>query len=78
MKHKYLFATIIFLIAVPTFAVETRYMQGLRDTHYQLLESGITDRELHVYVSLPDDYANSEKSYPKVTVALIALLKGGH
>ena len=54
-------------------AVETRFMQGLGDTHYQRFDSETLGRHYHIYVMLPDGYKqNPGDDYPT-----IYLLDGG-
>lgn len=65
----------VFLMSVSTAssAVETRFMQGLGDTHYQRIDSEILGRHYHIFVMLPGGYKNTTgEDYPT-----IYLLDGG-
>lgn len=66
---------LVFLMIVSTViaAVDTRFMEGLGDTRYKLMESDIVGRSYHIFVMLPDGYEQSaEEKYPT-----IYLLDGG-
>ncbi len=61
----------VFLMTVSTAssAVETRFMQGLGDTHYQRIDSEIIGRRYHLFIMLPDGYEQSlEEDYPTIYV----------
>lgn len=61
------------LIVSSASAADMRYLQGLGDSHYALVESANVGRSYHVYVMLPDGYdAASNVTYPT-----IYLLDGG-
>ncbi len=65
----------LFLMTVSTgsLAMDTRFLQGLGDSHYTRIESEILARHFHVYVMLPDGYDQSPaEDYPT-----IYLLDGG-
>jgi predicted alpha/beta superfamily hydrolase len=65
----------VFLMTVSTgsLAIDTRFLQGLGDVHYNRIESEILARHFHIFVMLPDDYDQSpEEDYPT-----IYLLDGG-
>jgi len=50
-------------------AVETRFMQGLGDTHYQQMDSRIIERRYHIYIMLPNGYEQSpDEDYPTIYV----------
>ena len=68
------FAAVYFItVSTASLAVETRFMQGLGDAHYQQIDSEIIGRRFHIYIMLPDGYEQSaEESYPT-----IYLLDGG-
>ncbi len=51
----------------------TEFLQGLNHPHYFKLEAPQAERSYHIYVRLPEDYANKDKRYPAVY-----LLDGGH
>jgi len=74
MKKTYqsLFAWLI-LSSTIGFAAETEYLQGLGDVRYHNSHAEELGRDFHIYVSLPDDYADSGKRYPT-----IYLLDGGN
>ena len=75
MKKLLVGTVTVFLVVVSTAssAVETRFMQGLGDTHYQRLDSEILGRHFHIFIMLPDGYEQSgDKEYPT-----IYLLDGG-
>lgn len=54
-------------------AVETEFMQGLGDVRYHHVNSETIGRGYHVFVRLPEGYAESDQSYPTVY-----LLDGGN
>lgn len=54
-------------------AVETRYMQGLGDAHYQRIDSEILGRHFHIFIMLPDGYEQA----PGEIYPTIYLLDGG-
>lgn len=56
-----------------TFAAEVTHLQGLGDTRYHLRQSERIGRDFHIYVMLPDGYAESSEYYPT-----IYLLDGGN
>jgi predicted alpha/beta superfamily hydrolase len=65
----------VFLMTAPmsALAVETRFMQGLGDSHYRRIDSETLGRPYHIYVMLPDGYEQSPgEDYPT-----IYLLDGG-
>lgn len=65
--------TIAVLLPLNAQAADTRYLQGLGDSRYHLVESTNIGREFHVYVMLPDGYDESlDDSYPT-----LYLLDGG-
>ena len=53
--------------------VDTRFMEGLGDTHYRLVDSEIVGRRYHIFVMLPDGYEQSAAE----KYATIYLLDGG-
>lgn len=62
-------AAMLLLVSAPSLALETRFLQGLGDSHYLRLQSETLDRDFHVFVMLPDGYEqHPEKSYPTVYV----------
>lgn len=66
-------AASLMTVSAAALAVETRFMQGLGDTHYQQIDSETIGRRYHIYVMLPDAYdPSSEETYPT-----IYLLDGG-
>ena len=69
-----LFAVVCLSIGAKAEGVDSRYLQGLGDTHYFALESDVVGRGYHIYVMLPAGYADSpETNYPTVY-----LLDGGN
>ena len=62
----------LLMLTLDVSATDVTYLQGLRNTHYHNVESGIVGRSYHVYVMLPDGYEDSSKQYPT-----IYLLDGG-
>ena len=66
--------SIVLLCATTSYAdIDSRYLQGLGDSHYQTFESKIVGRSYHIFTMLPDGYdANDDKTYPT-----IYLLDGG-
>jgi len=63
----------ILLIAIPGSAAETDFLQGLGDVRYHLSQSKVIGRDFHIFVMLPDGYAESAHDYPT-----IYLLDGGN
>lgn len=54
--------------------VDTRYLQGMGDVRYELVDSKLVGRSYHTFVMLPDSYdANPDRHYPT-----IYLLDGGN
>ena len=53
--------------------METRFLQGLGDSHYRRIESEILGRTYHIFVMLPDGYEQS----PGADYPTIYLLDGG-
>lgn len=49
------------------------HLQGLNEPSYHRLDSETLERPFHLYVRLPDNYAESDDAYPT-----IYLLDGGH
>jgi len=61
--------SLIMLLPLQAIAIDTQYLQGLRDTHYERIESEEIGRPFHVYTMLPDSYeADSERRYPTIYV----------
>jgi len=57
------------LLPLQAMAIDTQYLQGLRDTHYERIESEEVGRSFHIYTMLPDSYeADSERRYPTIYV----------
>ena len=54
-------------------ALDAEYLQGLGDTRYERFSSETIGRDFHVYVMLPDGYADS----PDDTYPTLYLLDGG-
>lgn len=66
-------AFFLMTVSAASSAVETRFMQGLGDTHYQRIDSEILGRHYHIFIMLPDGYEQSPgEDYPT-----IYLLDGG-
>ena len=66
-------AAFVMTMSTVASAVDTRFMQGLGDTHYQEIDSEIVGRSYHIFIMLPDGYKkSSEENYPTVY-----LLDGG-
>lgn len=71
-----IFRQLIFTLAVASPAIqaaELEHLQGLGDVRYHLSQSEQIGRDFHIYVMLPDDYADSTDHYPT-----IYLLDGGN
>ena len=63
----------LFLASCATPPPDVSYLQGLGDTHYERFDSKTIGRDYHVYVMLPEGYAEAEaESYPT-----LYLLDGG-
>ena len=72
---------LIILLPLQALAIDAQYLQGLRDTHYEQVESEELGRSFHVYTMLPESYeANAERQYPTIYVldggVLFPLLAG--
>jgi predicted alpha/beta superfamily hydrolase len=72
---------LITLLPLPALAIDTQYLQGLRDTDYEQVESVGLGRSFHVYTMLPESYeVDSERRYPTIYVldggVLFPLLAG--
>ena len=67
-------ALFLFLfLPMATASVDTRYLQGMGDTHYHYVDSEIVGRGYHIFVALPSGYdPASDEQYPT-----IYLLDGG-
>ena len=66
-------AVFLMTASMSALAVETRFMQGLGDSHYRRIDSETLGRPYHIYVMLPDGYEQSPgEDYPT-----IYLLDGG-
>ncbi|MDH4049709.1 MAG: alpha/beta hydrolase-fold protein [Gammaproteobacteria bacterium] len=65
---------LVVVLAVSDTAAETdfRHLQSIGDTRYHRLDSSITDQRYHLFVRLPESYAQSEQRYP-----VVFLLDGG-
>ncbi|NND54960.1 MAG: alpha/beta hydrolase [Gammaproteobacteria bacterium] len=62
-----LFAILVLSACAATADVDTRYLQGLGDTHYSKVSAKAIGRDFHVYVMLPEGYAeDTSKTYPTV------------
>lgn len=73
MKQKTASVLLAILATTAAWAADTQFMQGLGDVRYHQVESEGVGRGYHIYVRLPDGYAESEASYPTVY-----LLDGGN
>jgi predicted alpha/beta superfamily hydrolase len=66
-------AVFLMTASMSALAVETRFMQGLGDSHYRRIDSETLGRPYHIFVMLPDGYEQSPgENYPT-----IYLLDGG-
>ena len=54
------FVTAFLLATSTSLAVETRFMQGLGDSHYHRIQSDIMGRPYHIFVMLPDGYDETD------------------
>jgi len=66
-------AAFLMFASTASSAVETRYLQGLGNTHYQQVDSEIIGRRYHIFTMLPDGYEQSAAEY----YPTIYLLDGG-
>lgn len=65
----FLVAAVLLMASASSSALESQFLQGLGDSHYQRVESEALGRGFHLYVMLPDGYEqNSEQSYPTIYV----------
>jgi len=65
------FLVAAFFLAAPatSSALDTRFLQGLGDSHYLRMESETIGRDFHLFVMLPAGYEqHREQSYPTVYV----------
>ena len=70
-----LLVSFVFLLAAGSLLAETlntHHLQSLGDVNYHELKPEVLGRSLHVFVDLPEDYQDSNKTYPT-----IYLLDGG-
>ena len=57
------------LLPLQVTGTDTQYLQGLRDTHYERVESEAVGRAYHIYTMLPESYASdAERRYPTIYV----------
>ncbi|NCF15916.1 MAG: alpha/beta hydrolase [Gammaproteobacteria bacterium] len=63
MKIIVCFVALSLLAMSPSWAVDTRFLQGLGDTRYQRVDSEVIGRPYHLYVMLPDGYDESPEQY---------------
>jgi predicted alpha/beta superfamily hydrolase len=57
------------LLPLQVTGTDTQYLQGLRDTHYERVESEAVGRAYHVYTMLPESYtSDAERRYPTIYV----------
>ena len=60
---------LVLLLPLQATAVDTQYLQGLRDTHYERVESKTIGRAYHVYTMLPESYTtDTERRYSTIYV----------
>ena len=64
---------LMWLVSTAAMADDFEFIQGLRDTEYQLVESDIVGRPFHIYVMLPETYGDE----PDRAYRTIYLLDGG-
>jgi predicted alpha/beta superfamily hydrolase len=72
---------LITLLPLQVTAIDTEFLQGLRNTDYENVASEELGRSFHVYTMLPESYdADSERQYPTIYVldggVLFPLLAG--
>jgi len=64
-----LVAAIFLAASASASALDTRFLQGLGDSHYLQVESESVGHGFHVYVMLPEGYEqDAERSYPTIYV----------
>ena len=57
------------LLPLQALAIDTQNLQGLRDTHYEQVDSEILGRAFHIYTMLPESYEeDTEREYPTIYV----------
>jgi predicted alpha/beta superfamily hydrolase len=82
-KRRRSWLAVLLLLPLPLhiLADDTQYLQSLRNTHYERVDSTVLGRPLHIYTMLPDSYTQeSESRYPTIYIldggALFPLLTG--
>ena len=64
-----LVAAIFLAASASASELDTRFLQGLGDSHYLQVESESVGRNFHIYVMLPDGYEQDvERTYPTIYV----------
>ena len=65
----FLLALVLLALSTSSSALDTRFLQGIGDSHYQRLKSETIGRDFHIFIKLPDGYEeHPERSYPTVYV----------
>jgi predicted alpha/beta superfamily hydrolase len=65
----FLLAALLLTISSPSSALDTRFLQGIGDTHYLRLKSETIGRDFHLFIMLPDGYEqHPEQRFPTVYV----------
>ena len=65
----FLVAAILLTASTASSALDSRFLQGLGNSHYLRMDSEIIGRDYHLFVMLPDGYKqNPEQYYPTVYV----------
>lgn len=65
----FLVAAILLTASTASSALESRFLQGLGNSHYLRMNSETIGRDYHLFVMLPDGYKqNPEQNYPTVYV----------
>jgi hypothetical protein len=65
----FLLTAILLAVCSPASALDTSFLQGISNSHYQRLKSETLGRDFHLFIMLPEGYEeHPEQSYPTVYV----------
>jgi predicted alpha/beta superfamily hydrolase len=64
-----LLAFVLLALSTSSSALDTRFLQGVDNSHYVRMQSETIGRDFHLFIMLPDDYDEyPERSYPTVYI----------
>ena len=65
----FLLTAILLAVCSPASAMDTSFLQGMGNTHYQRIKSETLGRDFHLFIMLPEGYEeHPEQSYPTVYI----------